>query len=172
MLKELPFFSKLKKWDIRLLSADSLDDIQQFIQLFDDFFELCEGEKGSAVGILSACPPSKNIDKDKFVLGIYKHNNLIGMLDIIRDYPKKKIWTIGYFLIHPNYRNLGIGGNLIRDLRDSLQKITLRCIVQKQNERALKFWRANGFIIVNQIEEKLGPLINTTYILECRRNLA
>lgn len=167
-MKNPPFLSKLKKWDIRLLSADNLHEIQNFIQLFDDFFELCEGEKGSAAGILSACPPSKNISEDKFVLGIYDHNILIGILDIIRDYPEKNIWTIGYLLIHPNYRNQSIGSRLIKDLRHSLQKTRLRCIVQEQNVKALNFWKENEFTIVKQTEEKLGQIINTTYILESR----
>ncbi|MFT4060593.1 MAG: GNAT family N-acetyltransferase [Legionella sp.] len=96
------------------------------------------------------------MSEDKFVLGIYDHNILIGILDIIRDYPKKDIWTIGYLLIHPNYRNQSIGSRLIKDLQHSLQKTTLRCIVQEQNVKALNFWKENEFTIVNQIEEKLG----------------
>ncbi len=167
-MKDPAFLSKLKKWDIRLLSADSLDKIQEFIQLFNEFFELCEGEKGSAAEILLSCPSSKNINVDKFALGIYKQNTLIGLLDMIRDYPEKNCWTIGYFLIHPDYRNQGIGTLLIRDLQHALQKITLRCVVQKQNEKALNFWKRNRFIIVNQQKEKLGPLINITYILESK----
>ncbi|WP_165475018.1 GNAT family N-acetyltransferase [Legionella yabuuchiae] len=167
-MKKLPFLLKLKKWDIRLLSADNQDEIQKFIRLFDDFFELCEGEKGSAEVIFSACPPSKNIREDKFVLGVYDQNILIGILDIIRDYPEKEIWTIGYLLIHPNYRNQRIGSCLIRDLRHSLQKITLRCIVQEQNMKALNFWKSNGFTIVNQRKEKLGQITNTINILESR----
>lgn len=160
--------SKLKQWPICLLSWDSLNEIQKFIELFDDFFKLCEGEKGSAEGILSACPSSKDRNKDKFVLGIYNRDTLIGILDIIRDYPKKAIWTIGYFLIHPNYRNQGIGSHFIKDLRYVLKENKLRCIVQKQNSRALNFWKSNEFTIINPIEERLGELININYILESK----
>lgn len=155
----------LKKWNIQVLTNDHIVEIQPFIKLFDDFFELCEGEKGSAAGILSACPPSKNISEDKLVLGIYDPS-LIGIVDIICDYPEKDIWTIGYFLIHPNYRNQGLGSTFIRDMRYSLPNVRLRCIVQEQNEKALNFWKSNGFNIINQREEKLGQLINITYILE------
>lgn len=48
------------------------------------------------------------------------------------------------------------------------EKITLRCVVQKQNINALNFWESNQFTIVDQIEETLRQQINITYILESR----
>ena len=46
---------------------------------------LCEGVKPSAESILTVCPPSKNITKDKFCLGVYKAESLVGFIDLIKD---------------------------------------------------------------------------------------
>lgn len=161
------FILKLEQtWDLRLLTSKHCDEIESFIELFDDFFQLCEGEKGSATEILTACPASKNAHKDKFVLGIYHNLRLIGLLDIIQDYPSKNTWTIGYFLIHPKYQCQGIGSKLIKDLEKALSPVKLRCIVQKQNIRGLDFWKSNGFVITAQSKDKFGKLDSLAYVLE------
>lgn len=165
---QLPdFILKLKKaWDIRLLTSDHVNEIESFIALFNDFFQLCEGENGTGLKILTACPPSKVIHTDKFVLGLYDGPTLIGLIDIIRDYPKKGIWTIGYLLIHPKYRSQGLGSRFIKALEKTLRPSKLRCVVQEQNIRALVFWKSNGFLITSQKKDTLGKLVNVTYILE------
>jgi|GEM_PF-3309166 len=166
-VKQPDFILKLEKtWRLRLLTTDYTNEIESFIELFNDFFQLCEGVNGTGTGILSACPPSKDIHRDKFILGLYDEHMLIGLLDIIRDYPEAGIWTIGYLLIHPAYRSQGLGSKLIKDLETSLYPSKLRCIVQEQNVRALKFWKSNGFLITSQIKDTLGKLENVTYVLE------
>jgi ribosomal protein S18 acetylase RimI-like enzyme len=166
-IKQPDFILKLEKtWNLRLLTTDCANEIESFIALFNDFFQLCEGENGSGSGILSACPPSKDIHRDKFVFGLYDEHILIGLLDIIRDYPEAGVWTIGYLLIHPKYRSQGLGSKFIKDLEISLKPSKLRCIVQEQNVRALGFWKSNGFLITSQIKDTLGKLENVTYVLE------
>jgi ribosomal protein S18 acetylase RimI-like enzyme len=163
-------FSYLKKnWDTRILTLDNKEEAQKFIGLFEDFFQLCEGESGSAQGLLQACPSSKNPEKDKVVLGIYKQDQIIGLIDLIQDYPIINTWTIGYFLIHPDFRSQNIGTKFMEDLEKCLQKDKihkLRCVVQNQNPRALSFWLNKGFKCVKEIQETLGALYNATYILE------
>ncbi|HAT8068530.1 TPA: GNAT family N-acetyltransferase [Legionella pneumophila] len=161
------FISKLEKtWSLRLLTADDADEVKPFIALFNDFFQLCEGEYGSWDGILKACPPFKDIHRDKFVLGLYYEYMLIGLLDLIRDYPQAGIWTIGYLLVHPKHQRKGLGSKFIKDLETALRPSTMRCVVQKQNARALYFWQNNGFLITSQTQETLGRLENLTYVLE------
>ena len=73
-LKRPDFILQLgRTWNLRLLTSDSSNEIESFIELFNDFFQLCEGENGSGSGILNACPPSKDIHKDKFVLGLHAY---------------------------------------------------------------------------------------------------
>lgn len=161
------FILKLEKtWNLRLLTIDYADEIESFIELFNDFFQLCEGENGSWTGILNACPPSKDIHRDKFVLGLYDEHTLIGLLDIIRDYPQTGVWAIGYLLIHPKHQSKGLGSKFIKDLETTLRPCKIRCVVQKQNVRALYFWKNNGFLITSQTKDTLGRLESITYVLE------
>lgn len=164
------FINELQaSWPIIRLSEAQIKDLEEFMHYFDDFFLLCEGEIGSAEGLLKACPPSKNVTRDKFVLGIYDDRKLKGVIDLIRNYPSDDIWTIGYLLIHPAYRRSHIGYNFIKDLEESLMHqgaIKLRCGVQEQNINALNFWIKCEFQIVGKTLETLGKSNHSTYILE------
>ncbi|MES2214923.1 MAG: GNAT family N-acetyltransferase [Pseudomonadota bacterium] len=167
IIEKYGFISKLKKtWNIRLLTSDDANAIESFIELLNDFFQLCEGNNGSWIEILNACPSSKNVDRDKFVLGLYDEHTLVGLLDIISDYPTKGVWTIGYLLIHPKCQGLGIGSRIIKDLEKALRPSKLRCVTQKQNVRALRFWKSNGFVVTSQVNDTAGTLKNVTYVLE------
>lgn len=157
------------QWQIRLLSDTDADQLQKFLNAFDDFFLSCEGEKGSAVSMLNACPPNKDIKKDKHVLGIYEQEKLIGMIDLLQNYPIDGTWMIGYLLIHPDYRGKHIGSRLMQSLCKILKEkgiLRLRCIVQDENPKALAFWLNNGFVIEKSIEQPLGAKINSSKVLE------
>ncbi len=167
LLQPPEFLPILKQyWDVRILTFAQIDELQTFLNLFDDFFQLCEGHSCSAPKILAVCPPSKNCIDDKYVLGVYDVNRLIGLIDLIQDYPETNVWTIGYLLIHPDQRNKGIGSRLLHDLYDAITPSKFRCVVQKQNEKGLNFWLANGYQIVNQTEDLLGHELQVQYILE------
>ena len=97
---------------------------------------------------------------------MYDGRTLIGLVDILRDYPEKEIWTIGYLLIHPKYRSHGLGSKFIKNLEKTISPCKLRCVVQKQNVRALDFWKSSGFLITSQKKDTLGKLVNVTYVLE------
>lgn len=152
----------------RFLNESDRIELQSFIDLFDDFFVLCEGEKGSVTEILSACPSTKDPLQDKFVLGLYDEQ-LTGVIDLIQNYPDKGTWTIGYLLIHPNYRAQGKGYSIVENLASALRDLQgkkLRCGVQEQNPRALHFWKKCGFNVVKIIKENLGSFKRNTYVLE------
>jgi ribosomal protein S18 acetylase RimI-like enzyme len=155
--------------EIRRLSKSNIDELQPFLENFNDFFMLCEGVEASAASMLSACPPSKNINMDKLCLGIYLSDDLIGFIDLIKDYPLDEVLTIGYLLVHPSYQSLKLGVILVDSLvvwaaQQKFKKLTL--LVQKQNQRALSFWQKNQFQIVETLKGKLGEKVNFTDILE------
>ena len=155
--------------NVRLLSESDVLELQAFLDLFDGFFMLCEGEKGSAEGILKSCPPSKDPLQDKFVLGIYENEQLMGLIDLIQNYPAENTWTIGYLLIHPKYRSQGKGRSVVENVASALRQVQgtkMRCGVQEQNPQALNFWTKCGFKVVKTIQENLGSLKNNTDVLE------
>jgi ribosomal protein S18 acetylase RimI-like enzyme len=90
-------------------------------------------------------------------------------VDLIKDYPSPGVWTMGYFLVHPEFRRQLIGTSFLGYLQVRVkleQGATLRCCVQEQNPGALKFWQWADFIIVDKIQSELGKKINPTFILE------
>ncbi len=153
-------------YEFRNLGEKKINEIQDFLDLFDDFFILCEGEKGTATGLLSTCPPGKDVKSDKILTGIYSNNVLIGIIDLIKDYPEDGVWTIGYLLIHPAYRNQKIGSNIIRSFSQQPDIKALRCVVQAQNPRALNFWENHGFKIKHIRKEVLENIASEVFILE------
>lgn len=164
------FFQVLqKKWSIRYLGEKSLYDLQCFVDLFENFFEQCEGAKGSALGILKACPVTKDRLRDKFLIGLYQNDLLIGLIDLIQNYPHDEVWMIGYFLIHPQFRNKDLGSRFIADVEQSLKRYgvkRLRCVVQRQNPKAYSFWRKNNFSLQNEIVENRNGQDQFSYIME------
>lgn len=166
---ESSHFFQLQDMEVMKLDESDLDVLQGFLNNSDDFFILCEGVKGSAAAILTACPPAKDLAKDKLCLGVFENGALIGFLDLIKNHPADGTLVIGYFLVHPEKRSKGIGTHIIVSLshwaiQQSFSK--LRLCVQRQNPRALDFWVKNGFKIVDTIIEKLGHQRNETDILE------
>ena len=131
---------------------------------------LCEGMvKGSANSILTACPASKDILKDKLCLGAFKENILVAFVDLIKNYPSEGVLTIGYLLVHPSCQSIGLGSRLIEIISQWALKhdfTKLRLGAQEQNGRALSFWQKNSFSVIKTIEEKLESRTNQTYVLE------
>ncbi|MGI4851354.1 MAG: GNAT family N-acetyltransferase [Janthinobacterium lividum] len=154
---------------VKKVDQSNVKALENFISHFDDFFLLCEGIKGNAQGILTACPPSKDIEKDKICLGFFKDQELIAFIDLIKNFPFDDFITIGYFLVIPQKRSSGFGSLLMKNIINwskdqGFQK--LRLGVQSQNKRALTFWQKNDFQIKDSFSEKLEAKENLTYRLE------
>jgi ribosomal protein S18 acetylase RimI-like enzyme len=159
------------KWQypIRILTIEDEKELQGFLIHLDDFFYLCEGIKGSAQDILTQGPKKLDVRSDKCVLGLYEASQLFGLVELVRNYPKDNVWTIGYFLIHPAWRGSGVGSSLIETFVDfaALQGVKkVRCITQEQNPKALTFWKRHGFEVESVMRQHLGNLTNQVYCLE------
>ncbi|MFN7709551.1 MAG: GNAT family N-acetyltransferase [Holosporales bacterium] len=160
---------EIENYKMRLLRQADADVVQTLLDACQDYFMLCEGEPGMAQALFMACPPQKSHDEDKVVLGLFHQDQVIGMIDLIRDYPEDGTWTIGYLLIHSNYRNLGLGQKWVRQMATILKDLgaqKLRCVVQQQNPRALHFWQQLGFAVQASQRQDLGTIINQVDVLE------
>ncbi|MFA7252905.1 MAG: GNAT family N-acetyltransferase [Candidatus Paceibacterota bacterium] len=129
-------------------------DIEKLQILFEEsseFFQLINGRfpfKNEARTFITQLPEGKTLS-DKFILGIYDGDRLIGIIDIVKNYPEKDTWFIGLFLISPDYRNRGLGQKIYKALQDYFRSEKVKFIkisVAEQNVLALKFWKNLGFI--------------------------
>lgn len=148
-------------------------DLLKVFENCRDYFELVEGEvpKNTDDFFLSL-PPNKTVN-DKINLGIFKDKNLIGAIDIIKNYPEEKEWIIGLMIIDINYRKSGFGEKaheLIKHLAKEKDAYKLRIGVAEQNILAKKFWEKLGYKIIKitepmKIGNKESRIIVMNYII-------
>lgn len=163
---------KIVDENIKLVSLD-LDDMGSIDELCnecEDYFLMVNGAfhtKEDAEEILTALPPEKKF-KDKFVLGIFYKKELIGVIDLIKDYPIIDQWIIGLFLLKKKDRNKGIG----KVVHDTLIEIVLKYSgksltvgVVKENIKGLKFWQNLGYKIKKETDVTLGDKVKKAYVM-------
>lgn len=139
------------------LSKQNYDIVEELCKKCSDYFIL-SGEtlpsKDDVSALFTDLPPNKNFE-DKFFLGIYKSDKLIGIIDIVRDYPTISEWTIGLLLLEPEERGRGLGTVIHEALvkwSKSLGAKRFRIGVINDNDRAFKFWSNLGYAKVKEID--------------------
>lgn len=156
----------------RLLDEHDLVNLQNMLNKCNDYFNLVykrDNTENSAHEILTSLPENKTLD-DKFVIGIFNEDkNIIGVIDIIRDYPDSDTWFLGLMLIEPIYRNEGLGKKIFDDTEEwavDLGAKKIRLAVAEQNKKALRFWEHLGFKIFKTKQQDLEGIDTKLFLLE------
>ncbi len=125
------------------------------------YFELATGEPpgpDEAGQLLRALPRGKTHD-DKFVIGFYDApGHMVGVLDLIRNYPGDGDWYVGLLLFGPSSRGRRLGERVVRRLEEWVRAEggkALHLIVQQQNPGALRFWERMGFQVRGMGKQRL-----------------
>lgn len=128
-------------------------ELQAFYEGCRDYFELVTGQPpgpDEAAELLRALPRGKSHD-DKYVIGLFDApGHLVGVLDVIRDYPRTGEWYLGLLMFGPSFRGQRLGDRVYHRLEDWVRQFgcsALHLIVQEQNPGALRFWQRMGFEI-------------------------
>lgn len=99
-------------YKIKILYENNHNIVEELCKKCSDYYVLHDGilpSKKEINEIFNTLPSNKNYE-DKFVLGLYKFNNeLIGIVDIIRNFPTIGEWMLGLMLIEPQERANGLG---------------------------------------------------------------
>ncbi len=129
------------------------DELQAFYESCRDYVELVTGAPpgpDEANALLSALPRGKG-HEDKFVIGLFDApGHMVGVLDVIRDYPAAGEWYLGLLMFAPSWRSRGLGERVYRRLEEWVAASggkALHLIVQEGNPGALRFWQRVGFEI-------------------------
>jgi RimJ/RimL family protein N-acetyltransferase len=153
------------------LTAEHGEQLQALCERCADYSAMIEGEPLSSTAAQSlfyALPDGKDY-ADKFLIGIFASGKLIGVLDVIRDYPEKNIWFIGLLMLEPEQRSKGIGASIIDSFGNwalGLGARQLRLSVAEENIRALKFWRRMGFKEASgRLQKKFGNKEHTMIVM-------
>lgn len=147
----IPHKIKVDNFTARLLEKNQdLDLVQQFLEHNEDYFKITTGKgvREFEGGLLfDVLPPNKTFD-DKFIIGIFDNNVLVGLVDLVQNYAEENQWVIGEFIIDTNYRHKSIGNKLLQNIEELLLNLkvnSLRIVVEEHNMNALQFWNRNDF---------------------------
>lgn len=147
----LPDFGKVRVFG---LGMEDSSEIDTFLKECDDFSELVEGrpyQEADVMGLLLECPPEVDV-KNKLVLAmVNSKDQIMGILDLVKDYPKKPIWFIGLLLIGPKFRDQGFGSQIINEIEkkavnEGVKEIRLGVV--EENRSAILFWQKNRYKII------------------------
>lgn len=124
-----------------------------------DYFELSHGNTPSFETLMDSLKalPKNSSYEDKFFEIIYLNRKPIGIVDIIYHYPDHSSSFIGLFLIDGDLHGKGFGKYVYNKIENRLKSNEVKTIklgVLENNERALGFWKKNGFKILEKKTKK------------------
>ena len=153
------------------LGEAELPALQRLLERCADFEILVTGApptSAAAVELMEACPAGHPIEK-KLVFGVERDGDLIGALDLLRDYPKPNEWYLGLLLLAPDMRKGGTGAKIIEAVRAWVRAQggrTIHLTVQSQNPDGERFWTKMGFQPVGKAIQVLENQTNEVLRME------
>lgn len=115
-------------------------------------------EKNVSLVILKELPPGKKYE-DKILLGIFENSNLVGVLDMVKDFPVKGELILGLLMFDPKVTDKGLRGKIhdcIIDWAINNGFDKLRLDVAADNQASYNFWKKLGYTDTKRVNVKLG----------------
>lgn len=160
------------EYKLSLLSGGDEAYVQSLCERCSDFSKLMEGEppgKDAGKDILFDLPPGKEL-KDKYVLGIYKEEDLlIGVIEMVKNFKTLGEWTIGLFMMDPSERGKGLGRKVHEIIRNWVFEKggrKLRIGVIEENDKGHIFWCKMGYVEVDRVKRKYGNKEHSVIVME------
>lgn len=143
-------------YEIESLTRDKLTMVEALNAKCSDYYLLHEGvlpSEREALEIFIVLPPGKDYE-DKFVLGIFKGGTeLIGIVDIVKDFPAEREWMLGLLLLDPEERGKRLGKLVHKALVQWAAGLGARCFrigVIEDNYKGKKFWTDLGYVKIER----------------------
>jgi GNAT superfamily N-acetyltransferase len=136
--------------DLVQVTAAEIPQVQAVFAASEDFAMLVDGfpaPPDEAEQLLAKIPPGSH-PEDKAVMLVRLGTANIGVLDVVRDWPQRRVWMIGLLVLVPAARGRGVGARVLATvdrwaIESGAEK--LRIAVAPANIRGLRFWRRHGF---------------------------
>lgn len=156
----------LDGWQAELVGEADHEELRQFFEACEDYVLLSEGRAPTSAQVeelLRDLPPGRTLS-DKHVLGIRgEDRRLVGVIDVVRDYPAPGEWFLGLMLLVPGQRGRGLGTRAYRAVERWARRqgsAAMWLAVLAQNPRARRFWERLGFAAVDSRRLRSGALDN------------
>ncbi len=141
----------LEGYSVRRLRAADAAELQGLFERCSDYVQLYSGlppRPTEGEEELHALPPGKEL-ADKFSFGLFSsEQELVGYVDLMRNYPTEQEWWIGLLMVDPKARNQGLGRLAYEASARWVRSQGGRTIwigVLEENASAERFWRRLGF---------------------------
>ncbi len=158
-------------YKIEMLNTNDVAKVFSLCVKCSDFYMLHDGVIPTiedADDIFTSLPPNNTYD-DKLVLGIYNLiGELVGIIEIVKNYPIINQWIIGTVFIEPDERSNGLGRlshDAIKEWAKSLGVKALRLGVIEENEKGIKFWSSVGYEKKNEVKKDYKNKTHTVYVM-------
>jgi RimJ/RimL family protein N-acetyltransferase len=144
----------------RAIEPGDLPRLQALCERSADYYEaVTAGPPGpsEAHSIYTILPPNRNYD-DKFLFGLWIEDDLIGVIDLVRNYPADSVWMVGLVLLDPAWRGRGLGREIVSALLSWMQAKggTTARIAVRQGYATLGVWEKLGFERVGSVKIGFG----------------
>jgi ribosomal protein S18 acetylase RimI-like enzyme len=167
---------EMEDYYVRKLHFDDSRVLQSLCERCTDYLEFVPGlqpDPSETHRLFTRLPEGKNAD-DKLLMGIFEQTvGLVGVIDVIRDYPATWEWYLALLMLDPGCRGQGLGKRTYLAFEKWAGRAGAHHIqldVAEQNERACRFWQRLGFeTIVKHPSEAFGVRENVMIMM--RRSL-
>ncbi|MDP3855636.1 N-acetyltransferase [Phenylobacterium sp.] len=154
-------FPTLEGYQLVALGEADVANLQRLQERCADFKTLVTGAAPgpeAAAELLAAAPPGLPLER-KQVIGVLASGDLVGAIDLLRDFPEDRTWYLGLMMLAPEARGGGLGTRLYGALTAWVADCggeRIRLVVQRQNPRALAFWTRMGFEQIGTATQQLS----------------
>lgn len=145
-------------YKMKSLSLEDNESVEKLCEKCSDYYLLHAGvlpSKKEIDEIFIVLPPNKN-HEDKFVLGIYGlYSELVGIVDIVKDFPDNGEWMLGLMLIEPKERGNGLGKIVHKALIEWATNFgakSFRIGVIEDNHKGANFWSSLGYTKIKEVD--------------------
>lgn len=105
--------------------------------------------------------PPETKPEQKEVYAILENEKMIGIIDLLHDYPKAETTILGLMVLRPEYRKQGLGERYFHQIQDYCQRLgqrKLRLGVLQDNTAGQHIWQKMGFQKVSETTDPYGPM--------------
>jgi GNAT superfamily N-acetyltransferase len=132
--------------NLRDLTPADAAAVQTVYDRSDDYFELIGEPAGDAADLWHGLPPEA--DPAKLSVHAVGDPEAVGVVAVLRDWPRPATWLIGLLLLEPAVRGRGLGPQVVAEVEARARAAgadRLRVAVIPGNDPALAFWQRLGF---------------------------
>ena len=158
-------------FQVSTLGHDDGSEIDALLGRCAEFMRMSEGQDpapGDGALLLEERPLDAP-EVDKHVLGLFDGPCLVGVMDLLVDYPAEGAWYLGLMLIEPARRREGVGTAVFEALKDWVAGQggrALRLSVIDENAGGHRFWLRQGFRDLGLVDQDLGHFRRTLHRME------